>query len=261
MNKITFKDKDYPDFQAHGNAARWIKPFSEYYCKGKGVDVGCSKMEWRFSDAIPVDPSLNNYNAMDLPLRIGGWDYIHSSHMLEHFAGNWMDCLDYWLENIRIGGILFLYLPHKSQEYWLPENNRKHIHSFTGEEITAYLGSLGHDVFCSGVDLNHSFVVVCEKKETADKNVKVGDVVSKWADLPFQKTEIYPCSAILTASFKCQVCEEPFQLGESKYSDRYHDPVPGDYIACPNCNTFYTFKGDLLSLYKPNIFTSKLIRL
>lgn len=210
MHKITFKDKDYPDFQAHGNAARWIMPFAQYYCKGMGVDIGFSKEEWRFPNSYGVDPAVipEHGDAMNFPGPITGWDFLFSSHMLEHIQGNWMTCLDYWLTKIRVGGIIFLYLPHKSQEYWLPENNRKHIHSFDGSEITAYLRSLGHDVFCSGVDLNHSFVVVCEKKETRkaifikpsdevmkdiqplkdilnEPYVKFGDGQNKYADLPF----------------------------------------------------------------------------
>ncbi len=67
------------------------------------------------------------------------------------------------MTKIRAGGILFLYLPHKSQEYWHPANNRKHIHSFDGSEIGGYLSKLGHKVWVSGCDFNHSFVAIVEK--------------------------------------------------------------------------------------------------
>jgi hypothetical protein len=161
IETIEFKGKQYPKHEAEGFAARWIFPFANYYLKGNGLDIGCNRLEWCLPGATPVDPEINEYSAMNLP--IGTYDFIFSSHMLEHLEGNWMTCLDYWLTVIKENGILFLYLPHSSQEYWLPENNRKHVHSFSGLEIKAYLQSKGHKVFVSGVDFNHSFVVVCEK--------------------------------------------------------------------------------------------------
>jgi len=171
IETIKFKDKEYPSFQAQGNAARWVMEFAKQYCVGKGVDVGCHKEEWAFPGAYITDPSINEFDAMNLipskvinGIKMPEWDYIFSSHCLEHVKENWMTVLDYWLSCIRVGGIIFLYLPHKSQEYWLPENNRKHVHSFDGLEISDYLRGLGHKVIRSGVDLNHSFVVVCEKQ-------------------------------------------------------------------------------------------------
>lgn len=172
IETIEFEGRKYPKFQAEGNAARWVMEFAKQYCVGHGVDVGCKNPEWAFPGAYLCDPAINEFDAMNIipsdiidGKKVPMWDYIFSSHMLEHFAGNWMTCLDYWLTCIKVGGIIFLYLPHKSQEYWLPENNRKHVHSFDGSEIADYLRSLGHKVIRSGVDLNNSFVVVCEKRE------------------------------------------------------------------------------------------------
>lgn len=170
MKTVNCEGVEYLAHESEGNAARWIMPMAEYYCKGAwGLDIGCSKPEWKFPNAIPVDPWLPNEfdknDAMDLPTSATGWDYIFSSHCLEHIKENWMNVLDYWLSKIKVGGIIFLYLPHSSQRYWQPRNNRKHIHSFSGDEIGEYLKGLGHQVFVSGVDLNHSFAVVCEKRE------------------------------------------------------------------------------------------------
>lgn len=162
MKTITFNNIEYPAFQADGNAARWVMPFAQHFCRGIGFDIGPHKKEWAFPGAYIIDPALNEYSAMNLP-NMDKVDFIISSHCLEHIKENWYNVLDYWLTRIKTGGIIFLYLPHKSQEYWLPANNRKHIHSFDGTEITEYLRSLGHQVFCSGVDLNHSFTIVCEK--------------------------------------------------------------------------------------------------
>lgn len=163
---IEFNNKVYPAFQATGNAARWCRPFADEILKGLkfGLDIGYCKEEWKYPGAVGIEPIINErYDAMHLPQIEPRWQYIHSSHCLEHVKENWMNVLDYWLENLRVGGILFLYLPHVSQEYWQTWSNRKHVHQFTGEEIKSYLFSKGHKVCLSGVDLNNSFIVVCEK--------------------------------------------------------------------------------------------------
>lgn len=167
LETIEFNGKHYPLLQSEGNAARWIMPLAQYYCKGEGVDIGAHTKAWAFPGAAVVDPIFDGQHAMSFAA--DNLDYIFSSHCLEHVKENWYSVLDYWLTKLKEGGILFLYLPHKSQEYWLPKNNRKHVHSFDGSEITEYLHSLGHKVFCSGVDYNNAFVVVCEKKWEAPK--------------------------------------------------------------------------------------------
>jgi nicotinamidase-related amidase len=61
-------------------------------------------------------------------------------------------------------GVLFLYLPHPKQTYWLPWNNRKHVNILTGEMIQDYLRHKGYTkIFVTGCDLNHSFAVIAEK--------------------------------------------------------------------------------------------------
>jgi predicted SAM-dependent methyltransferase len=90
-------------------------------------------------------------------------DYIFSSHCLEHLP-HWVDALDHWSSRLKSGGTLFLYLPHRSQEYWKPWNNRKHVHIFDEEMIRAYLTDTGYTKVCvSGVDLNNSFMAMAEK--------------------------------------------------------------------------------------------------
>lgn len=168
LETITFKNKEYPKLQTIGGAALWVREFAKHYCNGIGLDIGYYKEKWMLPGAIGIEPSIDpEYHAMNLPK--GDFDYIHSSHCLEHVKENWHNVLDYWLTKIKIGGVIFLYLPHRSQEYWLPENNRKHVHSFEGSEIEDYLLSLGHKVILSGVDLNNSFVLVCEKVIINDK--------------------------------------------------------------------------------------------
>ena len=52
------------------------------------------------------------------------YDYIFSSHTLEHLL-NYVEALRYWKEHLVVRGVLFLYLPHPTMEYWLPQNNPK----------------------------------------------------------------------------------------------------------------------------------------
>jgi len=186
LESIEFNGKVYPSFQATGNAARWCRPFADEILKGltHGLDIGYSKEEWKYPGSIGIEPSINpQFHAMNLPVYGGeGFDYIHSSHSLEHVKENWMNVLDYWMSVLRVGGILFLYLPHVSQEYWQTWSNRKHVHQFTGTEIADYLKSKGHKVFLSSVDLNNSFIVVAEKSIYSDS--KSNDPKTKLGDLP-----------------------------------------------------------------------------
>lgn len=157
---------DYPSFQGEGNAARFAIPFAQQVCKGVGCDVGCNRAEWAFKDingldALLVDPAIcKEYNALNLPE--GEFEYLFSSHMLEH-VDNWVDVLDYWYTKLKQGGVLFLYLPDYSQTYWRPWHNRKHIHIFTPQIIKDFLTARGwHNIFVSGVDLNNSFITIAQ---------------------------------------------------------------------------------------------------
>lgn len=178
IETIEFNGQAYPAFQASGNAARFVREFAQEVCKGNGVDIGCNRDKWSFPGAFPVDPLLNQYNALNLPDKIywhkesyvkeeTGFDYIHSSHCLEHLEHPYT-ALNYWHSRLKTGGVVFLYLPDFSQHYWRPwlKQNSEHVHSFTPEIIRAYFTDqpeLWKNVFVSGVDLNNSFIVIAEK--------------------------------------------------------------------------------------------------
>jgi predicted SAM-dependent methyltransferase len=103
----------------------------------------------------------NGYHATNLP--DGEVDYIFSSHCLEHI-NDWVGALDYWGTKLKKGGVIFLYLPDYSQEYWRPWNNKKHINILTPEYLKNYFEDKNFEkVFVSGVDLNNSFIVMVEK--------------------------------------------------------------------------------------------------
>jgi predicted SAM-dependent methyltransferase len=120
------------------------------------------KKEWAFPASIPIDLSFNNgFHALNLPQ--DELDYIFSSHCLEHIL-DWVSVMDYWYENLKTGGILFLYLPDYSQEYWKPWNNRKHANIFSPTIIEDYMKDKGYiNIFKSGVDLNNAFMIFGEK--------------------------------------------------------------------------------------------------
>lgn len=162
IETVYFNGNRYPAFQTNGNAARFAIPFALEVCKGEGVDIGCNRLEWKFPGAHPVDPAINQWNALDFPH--GELDYIFSSHCLEHIP-DWVSVLEYWHGKLKSGGTLFLYLPDYSQEYWRPWNNRKHMHVFTPGIIGDYLKSsyCYKNVFVSGVDLYNSFIAIAEK--------------------------------------------------------------------------------------------------
>lgn len=162
MDILEYCGEKYPGFQAKGNASQFAIPFALHFCKGIGYDIGFSRMEWKFPDAIGIDSNLNNgYDANKLPE--GEVDYIFSSHCLEH-VDDWVTTLEYWISKIKTGGKIFLYLPDISQSYWRPWHNRKHRHVLTPEILKTFMTDHGmKNIFVSGIDLNNSFMIVCEK--------------------------------------------------------------------------------------------------
>jgi predicted SAM-dependent methyltransferase len=162
MELIKFENTDYLKFQSLGNASQFAIPFAKQVCFGEGYDIGCMKIEWSLPGSIPIDLEFDDpWDANNLPDK--QVDYIFSSHCLEH-VDDWVFTLDYWYDKLVSGGILFLYLPDFSQRYWRPWNNKKHKHVFTPEIISEYLKYKKYkNIFVSGIDLNSSFMCVCEK--------------------------------------------------------------------------------------------------
>jgi hypothetical protein len=165
LSTCEFNKIHYPKFQSEGNAAQFAIPFAKHLCIGQGYDIGCNRLDWAYPGARPIDLVFDDeWNAYSLPDNLV--DYIFSSHCLEHLP-NWVTALDYWLSKIKSGGVLFLYLPHYSQEYWRPWNNRKHIHALAPTVIKDYLLATNlinkEKLFITGEDLNNSFIVVAEK--------------------------------------------------------------------------------------------------
>ena len=167
MNTLVYKNKLYPQFQAEGNASQFAIPFAKHFCTGEGYDIGCNRVEWAYPGAQPIDLLFDDpWDAYNLPKK--EVDYIYSSHCLEHLP-DWVEALDYWNSKLKVGGVLFLYLPHYNQEYWRPWNNRKHNHIFVPEVIRDYMIDRCYtNIFFSDRDLNDSFIIVGEKSNISD---------------------------------------------------------------------------------------------
>lgn len=150
-----YKGTLFPEYLKHGNACQFIAPAALHFCKGSGLDVGGGK--WPLAGAQPVD-SLHGRDAMQLPE--GKFDYVFSSHCLEHIP-NPIAALEHWATRLRPGGVLFLYLPHPDMTYWLPQNCRKHLHSWLPRQMVRIVKDIGFEnVISSERDLAWSFAVV-----------------------------------------------------------------------------------------------------
>lgn len=150
-----YEGVQYPEYLKAGNAAQWVHPFAEYFCKGYGVDVGCGK--WPIQGATPVD-MISGGDAMKLP--DCDYDFVHSSHSLEHLIDP-VGALLHWKDCLKPGGVLFVYLPHPSMRYWQPTRNRKHLHEWQPEQMARIFRDLGFEkVIHSERDLAWGFTVV-----------------------------------------------------------------------------------------------------
>lgn len=169
---ITHNGIKYPKFQSEGFAAQFAIPFALNILNGDGIDIGCNRQEWAYPKAKGlVDLMIDeNYSAEKLPTNpadnYGQWDYLFSSHLLEHLV-NWVGYLQYWHERLKPGGILFLYLPcSNNQTYWRPWHNRKHVNYFTPEIFKQYftdLPNMWDQFYVSGIDANCSFIAYASK--------------------------------------------------------------------------------------------------
>jgi SAM-dependent methyltransferase len=162
-----YKGKFYPDYLTVGGASHAILRIALKYCKGKGVDIGAGF--WPLPGATPVDiyrgPGKSN-NMNDI--KNDSLDYIFSSHCLEHIE-NWQQTLGEWVRKLRLGGIIFLYLPHPDCEIWHPGSpfvGDGHKWIPTPELLKQTFTSLKCEVihYDDGPDAMQSFYICCRKK-------------------------------------------------------------------------------------------------
>ncbi len=173
IETIEYKGTIYPKLVTEWNAAQYAIPFAKHFCSGTGFDIGTHKREWSFPGAIPIDPELNEWDAMHLPeykgetINTSEVDYIFSSQCLEHIP-DYVAALDYWATRLKSGGTLFLYLPNMdANPYWRPQNNRRHYHYINPAIIESYFEDRKtvwqKVIVTKGHDLNFSFYAIAEK--------------------------------------------------------------------------------------------------
>lgn len=150
-----FNGSLYPTFLSDGNAQQYVAPIARQFCRGVGLDIGAG--QFPFAGARPIDRNRGE-DAMALPE--GAWDYVFSSHLLEHLP-NPVAAIEHWKTRIRGGGVLFLYLPHPDCKPWSPAANREHLHVLHPGDVADMLRALGFiDVLYSGRDLAFGYSVV-----------------------------------------------------------------------------------------------------
>ena len=157
--------RKYPALQSTGNASRFCQSFAMEICKGELVlDIGYNRDEWKFPGAIGIDiEDGNGFHAMNLPY--DEIDAIHSSHFLEHYEGRFQEVIEYWLTKLKVGGVIFCYLPNcEHQKYWA-WGNKKHIHYLSPKIMQEFCETLdvSHYLVTEGYDLNSSFYCVITK--------------------------------------------------------------------------------------------------
>ena len=100
----------------------FIETLVERYCIGKGLEIGPGKTPYGPKNrTISLDKHTSNKDATprpdmvadasDIPIRDAQFDFLISSHCLEHVP-NTLLTLREWARVIRSGGTLFLILPH-----------------------------------------------------------------------------------------------------------------------------------------------------
>lgn len=148
-----------------------IKPRIEKYLTGSIIDIGCGNDKVA-SDAYGVDgralPGVNLVVRFlnDLAKHLYGkqFDVVYSSHCLEHMPDD-VACLRDWIEIVKPGGLLILYLPDIR---FYREQNPEHYQSYAYEEFMRKMkiNFPNIQVVDSGMDLGpekYSFFCVFKK--------------------------------------------------------------------------------------------------
>lgn len=138
------------------------------YCKGKGIDIGCSSDKITpgalgFDKKMGPDVDVVGDASMRMPFEDGEFDYVFSSHALEDIADT-PATLQEWTRILRSGGHIIIQVPH-------PEHykgfNADHVHpGWSPEGLCELLTDAGCTVVESFADVGenrYSSVVVARK--------------------------------------------------------------------------------------------------
>jgi len=113
-----YRNHFYPDYLTVGGASFAIFREAKKFCNGNGLDIGAGL--WPYPGALAIDVWRGagaSRTLEDIPDE--SQDYVFSSHCLEH-SDAWMKELSRWASRVKVGGHLFLYLPHPECGIWNP---------------------------------------------------------------------------------------------------------------------------------------------
>lgn len=98
-----------------GNAKQFIEKDAKKWCKGNGLDIGCSS--WPIDiGARGIDDKIEE-NAYTIKEENNSMDFVFSSHCLEHLE-NPHAAINEWVRVLKPNGLMYLYLPHPDYIPW-----------------------------------------------------------------------------------------------------------------------------------------------
>lgn len=89
--------------------------FLAKYCSGSGLDIGFRGSEKNASPlpgAIGIETDYPGYDGKTLPFADGQFDFVYSSHCLEHILDSRTAIAEWW-RVIKVGGHLVIAVPHQ----------------------------------------------------------------------------------------------------------------------------------------------------
>ena len=93
IDTINYDGQEVPQYISEGFHAQYIFPIATKVCEGLGLDIGCGQEDWKLPGSFGIDPKINEWDAYNLPGNSMGesrWDYIFSSHCLEHLPDTYL---------------------------------------------------------------------------------------------------------------------------------------------------------------------------
>jgi len=131
--------------------------YRDLYFVGDGIDIGSGGDPlWTYREHFPRMTSCVNYDfAIDLAhdtAKLPGlnmiFDFVHSSHCLEHLD-NAYGVIERWVEICRPGGFVIVIVPDRylyEKDYWPSKYNADHKNYFTMHRLASHLTCYNADL-------------------------------------------------------------------------------------------------------------------
>ena len=161
---LKYKGELYPEYLFKKKASAYIKDKALLYCNGAGIDIGAGA--WPLAGAHAIE-NVSEENAYKLDKFLdSSLDFVFSSHCLEHLE-HWQGALKLWIQKLKPGGTLFLYLPHESMIMWRPWEvfGLQHVWSPTWQILNPFLETHGLEIvdYEPKRDRYWSFYIIAKK--------------------------------------------------------------------------------------------------